>query len=168
MWLLQNKVRRILQNLDAGPIYATLMSLRDNAPCPFYKFVWVNHAPPWVRFFTWLLVQNIMQCKTNLLAKHIVEDSVCEVWRDGAESPDHLILHCPIASQFWVQNWHYSASSVRDTTLVTQEAITGTRSALTNLPTALRLANMEAQTRCGLQKPRTVSPTIAPELQSRS
>jgi len=109
-----------------------------------------------------------MQCKTNLLAKHIVEVSVCEVWRDGAESPDHLILHCPIASQFWVQNWHYSASSVRDTTLVTQEAITGTRSALTNLPTSLRLANMEAQARCGLQKPRTVSPTIAPELQSRS
>ena len=77
------------------------MRLQESTPCPFYKFVWLNCAPPRVRFFAWLLVQNKIQCKTNLLAKNVVDDSECEVCRAGAESPDHLILHCPIASQFW-------------------------------------------------------------------
>jgi hypothetical protein len=44
--------------LHAGPIYAAMMSLQEHTPCPFYKFVWINCAPPCVRFFAWLLVQG--------------------------------------------------------------------------------------------------------------
>ena len=42
--------------LRVGPIYAAMMSLQEHTPCPFYKFVWINCAPPRVRFFAWLLV----------------------------------------------------------------------------------------------------------------
>jgi len=87
--------------LRAGPVYTAWMSLQGGTDCPFYEFVWANHAPPRVRFFAWLLVQRKIQCKINLLAKHIVGDSECEVCRDGTETPDHLILHCQFASQFW-------------------------------------------------------------------
>jgi len=87
--------------LRAGPVYATAMHARADADCPFYKFVWINHAPPRVRFFAWLLVQGKIQCKTNLLLKNIVDDAECELCHMDVESPDHLILHCPTATQFW-------------------------------------------------------------------
>ena len=87
--------------LRAGPIYTALMNLQAEEQCPFYKFVWINHAPPRVRFFAWLLVQGKIQCRTNLLVKTIIEDSTCELCKADAESPDHLILHCQTASQYW-------------------------------------------------------------------
>ena len=89
--------------LRAGPIYRARMSLQENTPCPFYKFVWSNCAPPRVRFFAWLLVQEKIQCKTNLRFKNVVDDAECEVCRVAVESPDHLILHCTIATQFWAK-----------------------------------------------------------------
>ena len=87
--------------LRAGPVYATAMHARADADCPLYKFVWINHAPPRVCFFAWLLVQGKIQCKTNLLLKNIVDDAECELCHMDVESPDHLILHCPTATQFW-------------------------------------------------------------------
>ena len=89
--------------LRAGLIYRARMSLQENTPCPFYKFVWSNCAPPRVRFFAWLLVQEKIQCKTNLRFKNVVDDAECEVCRVAVESPDHLILHCTIATQFWAK-----------------------------------------------------------------
>lgn len=60
--------------LRAGPVYSTAMQVRPDENCTFYKFVWLNHAPPRVRFFAWLLVQHRIQCKTNLLHKNIVDN----------------------------------------------------------------------------------------------
>ena len=70
---------------------------------PILQFVWSNCAPPRVRFFAWLLVQEKIQCKTNLRFKNVVDDAECEVCRVAVESPDHLILHCTIATQFWAK-----------------------------------------------------------------
>jgi len=75
-----------------------MMSLQEDTPCPFYQFVWKNCAPPvfvslhgsWFR----------KRISANLLIKHVVDDAECEVCRADDESPDHLILHCTIATQF--------------------------------------------------------------------
>ena len=78
-----------------------MMSLQEDTPCPFYQFVWKNCAPPvfvslhgsWFR----------KRFRANLVIKHVVDDAECEVCRADDESPDHLILHCTIATQFWAK-----------------------------------------------------------------
>jgi len=89
--------------LRAGPVYRAAQHAQSMGDCAFYKFVWQNHAPPRVRFFAWLLVQEKIQCKTNLLLKNIIEDATCNLCMTEMESPDHLILHCPFAKRFWLQ-----------------------------------------------------------------
>jgi hypothetical protein len=55
-------------DLDTSMIYNTLKSANSSQD-PWANFVWKNKAPPRVRFFTWLLSQGRIQCKTNLIKK---------------------------------------------------------------------------------------------------
>jgi hypothetical protein len=66
-----------------------------------YRFVWTNHAPPKVKFFAWLLVQNRIQCSSNLKKKNILEHDTCTLCSLSAENADHLITGCPFAQCFW-------------------------------------------------------------------
>jgi len=69
----------------------------------FLQVCMAKPCPPRVRFFAWLLVQEKIQCKTNLLLKNIIEDATCNLCTTEMENPDHLILHCPFAKRFWLQ-----------------------------------------------------------------
>jgi hypothetical protein len=84
--------------LRAGPVYAIAMQAREDPSCPFYKFVWQNHAPPRVCFFGWLLVQKRIQCKATLAAKNTMDTATCELCNCAEETPDHPILHCSVAA----------------------------------------------------------------------
>ncbi|CAN6233698.1 unnamed protein product [Urochloa humidicola] len=86
--------------LRAGPVYKLLMKTSGPEPRDFSDFVWKNKAPPRVQFFAWLLVQERIQCRTNLLKKNIVPDASCELCSQP-EDPDHIIFQCPFASQVW-------------------------------------------------------------------
>jgi hypothetical protein len=65
----------------------------------FYKFIYPP-PPPKVKFFGWLLVQNCIQTKENLLNKHCLHDDTCEICNEAVESVAHLIAGCPF-SGFW-------------------------------------------------------------------
>ncbi|TVU26071.1 hypothetical protein EJB05_28600, partial [Eragrostis curvula] len=82
------------------PIYKMLIAGTDFT-CDYATFVWKNCSPPRVQFFTWLLVQGRIKCRTTLLTKHIVDDDICELCLVVAESADHLIFQCPVAASFW-------------------------------------------------------------------
>lgn len=56
---------------------------------------------PRVKFFAWLLVQNRIQCKSNLLKKNILDDDTCELCNNGSEDADHIISRCPFARSLW-------------------------------------------------------------------
>ncbi|CAN6345376.1 unnamed protein product [Urochloa humidicola] len=88
--------------LRAGPVYKLLMATTGPQPRDFSDFVWKNRAPPRVQFFAWLLVQERIQCRTNLLKKHIVQDASCELCSQ-AEDPDHIIFRCSFANQAWTK-----------------------------------------------------------------
>ncbi|TVU41134.1 hypothetical protein EJB05_14630, partial [Eragrostis curvula] len=86
--------------LRTAPIYKLLVAGTDFT-CPYAGFVWDNCTPPRAQFFTWLLVQERIKCRTTLLTKHVVQSATCELCDTADETTDHLILHCPIAAAFW-------------------------------------------------------------------
>jgi hypothetical protein len=88
-----------LNNLKTAALYRT--SNASGTPSHSSRFVWNNRAPPRVRFFGWLLLNNRIQCRSNLFMKHILEDDICELCGNAVETADHLIFHCPVSSQFW-------------------------------------------------------------------
>jgi hypothetical protein len=73
------------------------------AECEYYKFIWENRAPSKVKFFGWLLVQNRIQTKENLLKKHCIDSEDCEVCGSGVESAAHLIAGCSFSAGFWTR-----------------------------------------------------------------
>jgi hypothetical protein len=62
---------------------------------------WQNKAPPCVKFFTWLLSQGRIQCRTNLVKKGIVSSATCEIYHAADETPAHIIFGCAAAGSFW-------------------------------------------------------------------
>ena len=58
---------------------------------------------PAARLFLHLatLSQERIQCKSNLLRKHIVPDATCDICSDGAETAQHLVFSCSFAKRFW-------------------------------------------------------------------
>ncbi|CAN6250750.1 unnamed protein product [Urochloa humidicola] len=69
--------------------------------CPHANFIWKNRAPPKVRFFAWLLIQDRVQHKNNLVKKHILDNDTCDLCHSSKEDADHLIWRCPFAQSFW-------------------------------------------------------------------
>lgn len=73
----------------------------SGAPCAFFDFVWRSCAPPKVKFFAWLLVQNRIQCKANLKRKNVLDDDRCDICGTATEDADHIITRCHFAQDFW-------------------------------------------------------------------
>jgi len=81
-------------------LYKALMAATA-LPSDFAKMVWNNCALPRVKFFIWLLVQNRIQSRSNLLKKSIITDATCALCHNCDESADHLIFTCPVAASLW-------------------------------------------------------------------
>jgi hypothetical protein len=63
--------------------------------CEYYKFVWESCTPPKVKFLGWLLLQDRIQTKKNLLKKHCIDNDTCEVCGLGMRVPPILLLVAP-------------------------------------------------------------------------
>ncbi|RLN27672.1 hypothetical protein C2845_PM05G02270 [Panicum miliaceum] len=87
--------------LRSGTVYKAAMTATGSSGCQFYEFVWCNRAPPRTQFFTWLLVQERIQCRVNLLMKNIILDATCEVCQEAPEDCDHLVFRCPFSAAVW-------------------------------------------------------------------
>ncbi|WVZ65394.1 hypothetical protein U9M48_014768 [Paspalum notatum var. saurae] len=85
--------------LDTAQIYRA--STNEGASCQFAQFVWKSYAPPRVKFFGWLTIQERLQCKTNLLRKNMIDDSLCDLCSGAPEDGNHLLFECPFACSFW-------------------------------------------------------------------
>ena len=78
-------------------------SIREEQQLPSFAFVRRNFAPPRVRFFAWLLLQNRIQCKVNLEKKGILTDATCDLCKKNDEDANHIVLRYDFARQFWAR-----------------------------------------------------------------
>ena len=76
-------------------------STQGELPCPSFKFVWKNFAPPRVKFFGWLLTKERIHCRTSLVHKHILQDARCEICKMYDENAHHIFSGCPFVRSFW-------------------------------------------------------------------
>jgi hypothetical protein len=88
-------------DLSVAKLYASCMGGAE--PAPFADFVWRSFLPSRVKFFVWLLVQARIQCRANLLAKHIIlpAEVTCPICAAPSEDASHIVLGCPFAQRFW-------------------------------------------------------------------
>jgi len=130
--------------LDAGRIYRT--SLSDDQRASSHSFVWRNHALPKVRFFAWLLVQERIQCKTNLMKKHILDDATCDLCKSHPEDSDHVVrgVCCLVLAANWMEP-EGSLPSLGDS-----NPTRGADPSNADVPSSMLLGIVEAQARCGV------------------
>jgi hypothetical protein len=87
------------QKLSSSKLYGVVVS--TGAGCKYYKFIWENCAPLEVKFFRWLLVQNQIQTKDNLVKNSCLDNDACEICGSATDSVAHLIASCTFSSGFW-------------------------------------------------------------------
>ncbi|CAN6202116.1 unnamed protein product [Urochloa humidicola] len=93
--------------ISTSSLYRVAVS--TGAKVSSYQFVWKNRAPPKVKFFAWLLLQNRIQCRTLLKKKNIIESDTCEICGREPEDAEHIISKCSFAHRFWGHlGWHSS------------------------------------------------------------
>ncbi|CAN6228096.1 unnamed protein product [Urochloa humidicola] len=86
--------------LHTASLYRMLKA-SEGESSPAASFIWSNHAPPRVRFFTWLLVNDRIQSRANLHRKSVLDDDSCELCNGDSETANHIMFRCPGASAFW-------------------------------------------------------------------
>lgn len=67
-----------------------------------FKRCWTSQAPPRVKLFVWLVLQEPVATKKFLFDMGIIarEDMFCS-FCGLVENQDHLFLHCPRARRLW-------------------------------------------------------------------
>lgn len=65
--------------------------------------LWSTSVPSKVKFFSWLLHHDRLNCRELLFRRNIrsLEDSYCERCREPLETSQHIFDECPMASDVW-------------------------------------------------------------------
>ena len=93
-WKRQGKGR-----FTVSSFYHDLTGMGD--PMFPWKGIWVSKVPSKVCFFGWTAARGAILTIDNLRRRKIVVTEWCYMCKRSAESTDHLLLHCQMASELW-------------------------------------------------------------------
>jgi hypothetical protein len=68
---------------------------------PSHKVIWKGKALPKIKIFIWLMINNVVLTKDNLIKRKWSGNPTCQ-FCDHDESVDHLFFTCLIAKVVWV------------------------------------------------------------------
>jgi hypothetical protein len=74
------------------------LTKRDNGPS--FKRIWKTKVPKKIKVFMWLVEQNAILTKDNLIGKKWLGSPSCYMCGEH-ESIDHLFFSCPVAKVTW-------------------------------------------------------------------
>ena len=63
---------------------------------PSHKIIWKGKVPPKIKIFIWLMINNAVLTKDNLIKRRWSGNPSCH-FCDQNETVDHLFFTCPIA-----------------------------------------------------------------------
>ena len=67
---------------------------------PSHKIIWKGKVPPKIKIFIWLMINNAVLTKDNLIKRRWSGNPSCH-FCDQNETVDHLFFTCPIAKVIW-------------------------------------------------------------------
>ena len=79
-------------------MYSALIKKNDAGP--FHKRIWKGKAPRKIKFFMWLMTNDAVLTKDNLIRRKWTGSPTCH-FCDQDESIDHLFFTRPIAKVIW-------------------------------------------------------------------
>lgn len=87
--------------------------LRPSSLHDAIKGIWVGLVPHRIELFVWLALMGKINTRSKLAALGIIQSNcnICPLCMIEAESPEHLLLHCSVASQiwlWWIELWQIS------------------------------------------------------------
>lgn len=65
------------------------------------KEIWRTAAPPWVRFFFWLVLHGRCWTAERICRHGLQPDDTCIMCDQGVESIDHILLFCCYSREVW-------------------------------------------------------------------
>ena len=68
---------------------------------PGSEVIWKTTVPSKVKAFIWLVANDAMLTKKNLIRSHCPIDALCVRCRREIESTEHLFLQCPFSQYIW-------------------------------------------------------------------
>ena len=65
------------------------------------RHIWTTRVPNKVKIFAWLYFKDRLSIRTNLFAKHILDDESCQRCSNATEDRLHVFFGCPTSAELW-------------------------------------------------------------------
>jgi hypothetical protein len=95
-----DKISWIFEKSGRFSVKSVYNGLTKNDSGLYHKKIWKGKIPPKIKFFMWLLTNDAILTRDNLVKRKWVGDPSC-LFCDSAESVDHLFFQCPVAKVIW-------------------------------------------------------------------
>jgi hypothetical protein len=81
-------------------VKSTYNALTGSEGGPSFKYIWKGKIPAKIKIFLWLIANNAILTKDNMLKRQWKGDPTC-YFCHSPESANHLLFNCSVAKVVW-------------------------------------------------------------------